>query len=376
MAPGVDSYLTVFAVAAGITLVATPLVRRISERYGFMVEPDARRVHERSTPVLGGVAMFLGFLAAMGVAWWMSDFDVVFATASEPLGIVIAALVMIVFGTYDDVREMSAPAKVATMVLAGSILSFAGVTVLNLRLPVLDALILSQDLAFVVTVVWLVAIANAINLIDGLDGLAAGIVAIAGITFFVYSIKLADEEVLLPNNIGPLVAIIAGGVAVGFLPQNVHRARIFMGDGGAYFLGTLLAASTVSMGGRSSEPFAGQTYFFFAPMLIPLIILAVPVVDVLWAVLRRTRARTSITAPDKEHLHHRLMSLGHGHRRSVLILWLFTALMSTLVLYPTYTGEGEAIMVPAAAVLVLMLYTVFHPILRRRAPLSAGGRPA
>ena len=376
MAPGVDSYLTVFAVAAGVTLVATPLVRRISERYGFLVEPDARRVHERSTPVLGGVAMFLGFLAAMGVAWWMSDFDVVFATASEPLGIVIAALVMIVFGTYDDVREMSAPAKVATMVLAGSILSFAGVTVLNLRLPVLDALILSQDLAFVVTVVWLVAIANAINLIDGLDGLAAGIVAIAGITFFVYSIKLADEEVLLPNNIGPLVAIIASGVAVGFLPQNVHRARIFMGDGGAYFLGTLLAASTVSMGGRSSEPFAGQTYFFFAPMLIPLIILAVPVVDVLWAVLRRTRARTSITAPDKEHLHHRLMSLGHGHRRSVLILWLFTALMSTLVLYPTYTGEGEAIMVPAAAVLVLMLYTVFHPILRRRAPLSAGGRPA
>ena len=368
MAPGVDSYLAVFAVAVGVTLVATPVLRRISERWGLMVEPDARRVHERSTAVLGGVAMFIGFLSAMGVAWLLSDFDVVFATVSEPVGIVIAALVMIVFGTYDDVREMSAPAKVASMVLAGSILSFAGVTVLNLRLPVLDALILSQDLAFVVTVLWLVIIANAINLIDGLDGLAAGIVAIAGLTFFVYSIKLTDEDVLLPSNIGPLVAIIAAGVAVGFLPQNFHRARIFMGDGGALFLGTLLAASTVSVGGRSSEPFAGQTYFLFAPMLIPLIILAVPVVDVLWAVLRRTRARTSITTPDKEHLHHRLMSLGHGHRRSVLILWLFTALMSTLVLYPTYTGEGEAIMVPAAAVLVLVLYTVFHPILRRRTP--------
>ena len=368
MAPGLDSYLIVFAVAAGVTLVTTPVFRRISERLGFMVEPDARRVHERATAVLGGVAMFLGFLSAMGTAWLLSDFDVVFATPSEAVGIVIAGLVMIAFGTYDDVREMSAPAKVASMVLAGSILSFAGVTVLNLRLPVLDAVILSQDLAFVVTVLWLVAIANAVNLIDGLDGLAAGIVAIAGLTFFVYSIKLTDEEVLLPNNIGPLIAIVASGVAVGFLPQNYHRARIFMGDGGAYFLGTLLAASTVSVGGRSSEPFAGQTYFLFAPMLIPLIILAVPVVDVLWAVLRRTRARTSITAPDKEHLHHRLMSLGHGHRRSVLILWLFTALMSTLVLYPTYAGEGEVIIVPVAAVLVLMLYTVFHPILRRRAP--------
>jgi len=366
MAPSINSYLIVFGVAAGVSLVATPVMRRISERTGIMVEPDDRRVHERATAVLGGVAMFTGFLAAMGTAWLMGDFDVVFTTASEPLGIVLAGLVMMVFGTYDDVREMSAPAKVASMVLAGSILSFAGVTVLNLRLPVLDALILSQDLAFVVTVLWLVAIVNAINLIDGLDGLAAGIVAIAGLAFFVYSIKLTDEEVLLPSNVGPLVAVIASGVAVGFLPQNFHRARIFMGDGGALFLGTLLAASTVSVGGRSSEPFAGQTYFLFAPMLIPLIILAVPVVDVLWAVLRRTRARTSIAAPDKQHLHHRLMSLGHGHRRSVLILWLFTALMSALVLYPTYTGEGEAIMAPAAAVLVLVLYTVFHPILRRR----------
>lgn len=368
MAPGVDSYLIVFLVAAGVTLAITPVMRRVSERLGLMVEPDARRIHERSTAVLGGVAMFIGFLSAMGVAWLMSDFDVVFAAASEPVGIVVAGLVMIAFGTYDDVREMSAPAKVASMVLAGSIMSFAGVTVLNLRLPVLDVLILSQDLAFVVTVLWLVAIANAINLIDGLDGLAAGIVAIAGITFFVYSIKLTDDEVLLPGNIGPLVAIIASGVAVGFLPQNYHRARIFMGDGGALFLGTLLAASTVSVGGRSSEPFAGQTYFLFAPMLIPLIILAVPVVDVLWAVLRRTRARTSLTTPDKEHLHHRLMSLGHGHRRSVLILWLFTALMSSLVLYPTYAGEGEVIVVPAIAVLVLVLYTVFHPVLRKRAP--------
>ncbi|MXW42497.1 MAG: undecaprenyl/decaprenyl-phosphate alpha-N-acetylglucosaminyl 1-phosphate transferase [Acidimicrobiia bacterium] len=366
MAPGISSYLIVFGVATGVSLVTTPLMRCISEHLGFMVEPDARRVHERSTALLGGVAMFVGFAAAMGAAWLMSDFDVVFATASEPVGIVIAGLVMLVFGTYDDVREMSAPAKVATMVLAGSVLAFAGVTILNLRLPVLGVFILSQDLAFVVTVLWLLAIVNAVNLIDGLDGLAAGIVAIAGITFFVHSIKLSDEEVLLPNNIGPLVAIIASGIALGFLPQNFHRATIFMGDGGALFLGTLLVVSTVSVGGRSSEPFTGQTYFLFAPMLIPLIILAVPVVDVVWTVLRRTRARTSITAPDKEHMHHRLMRLGHGHRRSVLILWLFTALMSTLVLYSTYTGGGEAIMLPVAAVLVLMLYTVFHPVLRRR----------
>ncbi|MCY4036284.1 MAG: undecaprenyl/decaprenyl-phosphate alpha-N-acetylglucosaminyl 1-phosphate transferase, partial [bacterium] len=129
MAPGLESYLIVFAVAAGVTLAATPVVRRISERWGLMVEPGARRVHERSTALLGGAAMFAGFLSAIGAAWALSDFDVVFATASEPVGIVIAALVMTACGTYDDVREMSAPAKVASMVLAGSILSFFGVTV-------------------------------------------------------------------------------------------------------------------------------------------------------------------------------------------------------------------------------------------------------
>ena len=159
--------------------------------------------------------------------------------------------------------------------------------------------------------------ANVVNLIDGLDGLAAGIVAIAAATFLLYALRLGDEAVLDPANPGGLWAVIALGVCVGFLPHNVHPARIFMGDGGALLLGLLMAASTMSVGGRTSAEFSGQAFFFFAPIFIPLVILGVPILDTLWAILRRTISRQGFSTADKKHLHHRLMNLGHGHRRAV-----------------------------------------------------------
>ena len=206
--------------------------------------------------------------------------------------------------------------------------------------------------------------ANIVNVIDGLDGLAAGIVAIASATFLLYALRLGNEEVLDPSNPGALWAVIALGVCVGFLPHNVHPARIFMGDGGALMLGLLMAASTMSVGGRATTEFSGQSFFFFAPIFIPLVILGVPVLDALWAVLRRTVRGRSFAQADKEHLHHRLMNLGHGHRRAVLILWAWTALLSAFVLYPTYTGEGDAIVPIGILALALVLFSVLHPRVR------------
>jgi UDP-GlcNAc:undecaprenyl-phosphate GlcNAc-1-phosphate transferase len=154
---------------------------------------------------------------------------------------------------------------------------------------------------------------------------------------------------------------------VGFLPHNFNPARIFMGDGGALLLGLMMAASTSVVGGRSdpNEGFSGQTYFFLAPLVIPIVILGVPILDFLYAVIRRAAGRSGLTVADKNHLHHRLMRLGHGQRRSVLILWLWTALLSGLVLYPTYTGEGDAFVPLGVAALALILYTVLHPEARR-----------
>lgn len=358
-------YLIVLAVALGTTLLLTPLVRLLAVRIGAVVRPDDRRIHERPTPTLGGLAMYLGFLAAMATATRIPQFDGVFATTSEPLGVVLGATIIFVVGLIDDLREVSAPAKVAGQVLAGGVLSLFGVTMLFFRIPFGDIVLLSPDLAPLVTVLWVVGMANAINLIDGLDGLAAGIVAIAAAAFFFYAARLFDEGFLPDNSVSPLIAIIVLGLCLGFLPHNVHPARIFMGDGGAMLLGLLMATPTLLVGGQTNEGFSGQTFFFFAPLFIPFFILGVPIVDMAFAIVRRASRRTGVATADKDHLHHRLMRLGHGQRRSVLILWVWTALLSGFVLYPAYTDQGNAVVPFGVAALGVALYTLLHPEARR-----------
>ena len=359
--PALIAYLYVGAAAAVATFALVPLTRWLAVRYGAVVAPDDRHVHLAPTPTAGGVAMLFGVLAAVVVASALDDFDLVLAARTEVLGVIAAATIIFAVGFIDDLREISPPAKIAGMVLAGSVLSMTGVSILVFRVPFFDLLFLSADWSALVTVLWVVGMANAVNLIDGLDGLAAGIVAIAAGTFLLYALRLGDEGVLDPANPGALWAVIALGVCVGFLPHNVHPARIFMGDGGALLLGLLMAASTMSVGGRSTEEFSGQTFFFFAPIFIPLVILGVPVLDTAFAIVRRAARRKGVSVPDKEHLHHRLMRLGHGHRRSVLILWGWTTLLSAFVLYPTYTGEGDAIVPIGIAALALGLFTLLHP---------------
>jgi UDP-GlcNAc:undecaprenyl-phosphate/decaprenyl-phosphate GlcNAc-1-phosphate transferase len=182
-----------------------------------------------------------------------------------------------------------------------------------------------------------------------------------------------------------VVAVIVLGMCVGFLPYNVHPARIFMGDCGALLLGGLMAICTALVGGRvspsegtSGAGAQGQTFFFFAPLLIPLVILGVPLFDVAFAIVRRTTRRQGITGADKGHLHHRLMRLGHGHRRSVFILWLWTAILSGVVLVPIYSKSKRAngIVIFAILALGLALYTILHPEVRRRGDSADGDQSA
>ena len=358
----VQDFLIVGAVAALVTLLLTPITRLVAMRVGAVAAPDARKVHEVPTPSLGGLAMIGGVGAGLITAWVSGNFDPVFTSFTDIAGVVVAGLIVFAVGVADDIRDVSAPAKVAGIVLAGVVLALAGVSVLWFRVPFAGFVQLSVDLSVVVTVVWLLVMTNAVNLIDGLDGLAAGIVAIASGSFFIYSMQLGLDGVLFENNPGALLAVITTGVCLGFLPLNVHPAKTFMGDGGALLLGLMLAASTVSVGGRVDQAVSGQVFFFFAPLVIPLLLLGVPLVDLLLAVLRRaTRKGVAISDADKEHLHHRLMRLGHGHRRTVLILWLWTALLCGVVLYSTLTGSGLALLPFAGGALALVLFTVFHP---------------
>lgn len=358
------SYLVVLAVAAITTLAVTPLVRRLAVRVGAVVRPDERRVHVRPTPTLGGIAMFAGLVAGMVTAWQLDAFVEVFSGNSEPLGLLAAAAVILAVGVIDDLIEVSAPAKVAGTVLAASILVLSGISMLNFRVPFAGIVVLSPDWSYLISVLWVLGMVQAVNLIDGLDGLATGIVGIAAGTFFIYSLRLTDEGLLLASTVAPLAAIVVLGMCAGFLPWNRHPAKIFMGDGGALMLGLLMAASTMMVGGRTDQEFSGQTFFFFAPLFIPLLILGVPILDTAWAIVRRAASRQSVATADKDHLHHRLMRLGHGHGRSVVILWVWTLLLSGFVLVPTLTGRGDAVVPFVIGALALVLYTLLHPSVR------------
>ncbi|HML01713.1 MAG TPA: MraY family glycosyltransferase [Acidimicrobiales bacterium] len=361
--PPVGDYVGVGALAAVCTYLGLFPVRRYATRIGFVAEPDERRIHTRVTPLGGGAAMFVALLVSIGVAALLTPLRSVFAGSSEPLGLVLGALVIFAVGLIDDFREMSAPAKMAGQVLAAMLLVFMGVTMFQFKIPFVGFLVLSPQVTPLLTALWVIVITNAVNLIDGLDGLAAGVVAIAAGALAVYGLRLVDLGVLPPDNIGPLVAVVTCGVCLGFLPHNVHVAKVFMGDAGALLLGLLMAAATMVIGGRTPE-YSGQSYFFFAPLFIPLFILGVPIADMLFAFVRRTARGTSFHTPDKDHLHHRLLRLGHGPRRTVLILWAWTAVLSGLVLYPLF-GGGNGVVPFVVVALALALYTLFHPGLRK-----------
>ena len=364
----VASYLIVGLVAAVATAVAMPFVVRLAHRQQWLATPDERRMHPVPTPDVGGLAMFVGILAGVIGASAIADFDPLFDESTEIIGVVVACAITFALGLLDDIRDISPPAKVSGLVVAAIALVWFGVTMFQFRVPFLDVFVLSDDWVPLFTVLWLLGMTQAVNLIDGLDGLAAGIVAIGAGAFFIYSIELTKGNLLPQPNIGPLIAIIAVGVCVGFLPFNFNPASIFMGDSGALLLGLLMAVATSVVGGRAdpdTQSANGQTYFFLAPMFISLLVLAVPIVDVLFAVIRRTASGRSFAEADMGHLHHRLIQLGHGPRRAVVILWGWAALFSTVVLFSALYSTGSALVLLVLAGTALSLFTVLHPKLRR-----------
>lgn len=361
----IAAYLAVALVGAAVTMIANRPARVISLRAGYTALPDERKVHQRVTPYGGGGAMLVGFCLALLFALLIPSLRSVITSSHEMLGVLLAAGVIFVVGVVDDFREMSAPAKVAGQFLAASILYFSGVTMYQLKLPFAGFVVLGPSILPIITAVWVVALCNAINLIDGLDGLAAGIVAIASGTLCIYGLRLETLGLLPVTNIGPLVAALSCGICVGFLRDNFHPAKLFMGDAGSLMLGLLMSASTMVIGGRT-PPASGVTFFFFAPLFIPVFILGVPLIDAVWAFIRRTASGQGFHTPDKNHIHHRLMRLGHGHRRTVIILWSWTALLCGFVLLPLFDTRANVFIPLGVAVLVIALFTWFSPLQWRR----------
>ena len=360
-------YGVVFAVAMGVSFLATFPVRRIATRIGYVAQPDDRKVHQRVTPQAGGVAMFVALLVALSVAALIPQLRSEFQGSSEPLGLVLGAAAIFVVGVIDDIRDMSAPAKMAGQVLAASILYFLGVDWFQFKVPLAGFVVLSPDVTPLLTALWVIGITNAVNLIDGLDGLAAGVVAIASGALAVYGFHLQNLGNLSTDNIGPLIAVITCGICIGFLPHNFHPAKIFMGDSGSMLIGLMLAAASTTAAGPISQNAYGarDVFALLSPFLLVVAVMFVPMLDLLLAIVRRTRAGRSAFSPDKMHLHHRLLQIGHSHRRVVLIIYLWVGIVafgtaSTIFFNPRDTA---AVMLGAIAIAV---FATLIPLLRRR----------
>lgn len=347
-------------ISAAVTFLMTFPLRKLSFKIGAVVSPDARRIHKKPLPYLGGGAMIIALIVSMIVAKFLTGFHAVFKSSNEPIGLIFGAAAIFLVGLLDDLFDLSAPAKLAGQIVAASILYLFGITMYQFKIPFAGFLVLSPSIEPLITALWVIGIANAINLIDGLDGLASGIVAIASGSLCVYALKLTSEGYIDPSNLGVLIAAVTCGMCLGFLPVNFNPARIIMGDSGALLLGILMASSTMLIGGRTPDV-SGETYFFFAPLFIPFFILGVPIIDMIFAIIRRAASGKSVAHPDVDHLHHRLLRLGHGQRRAVGILWVWTALLSAFVLYPTFDPTGNKIVPFGSGILGAILYTWFRP---------------
>jgi UDP-GlcNAc:undecaprenyl-phosphate/decaprenyl-phosphate GlcNAc-1-phosphate transferase len=358
-------YLVVAGVAAVVTFFTTPVVRAISLRLGWIDRPSDRKVHPKPTPTAGGLAIFAGVAAAIAISRVVPTLRGIHEASSDQDAALAAAVVIVAVGLLDDAKGLTPLGKLAGQVLAAGVLVLLGVQLVYFFFPSSGTIVLTPDLSVELTVVWVLVMMNAVNLVDGLDGLAAGMVAIAAIAFFVYLQQTAGPGA--PASAAALLSAVVAGAAIGFLPWNLHPARIFMGDTGAMLLGLLMGVATISGVGRSlNGPSAGDFAVYAIPIFVPLLVLGVPLLDVLLAIVRRVRRGIGIGHADKEHIHHRLLDIGHSHRQAVFLMYFWSALLSASVLTLAFIN-GRTVVLGVIATAV-MLAAVLPRLIRDTTP--------
>jgi UDP-GlcNAc:undecaprenyl-phosphate GlcNAc-1-phosphate transferase len=333
----IREYLLVGLTAAAVTFLLTGLVRLVAIRIGAVANPRERDVHVTPIPRLGGLAMYLGVLAGMALANHLPVLRSAFEFSWDAAAVMAAGGLIVVVGALDDRFDLDALTKLAGQVTAAGVLVLFGVQWFLFWVPwggvsgsVGSVLLLGQDQAVLLTVLMTVVLANAINFVDGLDGLAAGIGLIAAAAIGAFSLGQLDSRGSVDSYPPVLIAATLAGACLGFLPHNFQPARIFMGDSGSMLIGLMLAAATTSASGRVDTRDTGpsDTLALLSPLLVVAAVLFVPVLDLVLAVLRRTRAGLHPFHPDKMHLHHRLLEIGHSQRRAVLLVYLWAALLA------------------------------------------------
>jgi UDP-GlcNAc:undecaprenyl-phosphate GlcNAc-1-phosphate transferase len=358
----VKPYFVVAAVAAGASLFATPLVRAIVVRLGWFDVPIDRKVHRAPTPTFGGVALYVGLVAAFVTAMLMPQLRDAFRF-SEAFGLLVGGLIVLVLGVLDDHRDLPQLPRLAGQIFAAGIVYFSGLSMDFFWLPGIGTIDLTPELSAVATILWLVLLMNAVNFIDGLDGLAAGLTAIAAGALLVYSTRL-PTEFLGPDPLAPLVAAALLGACVGFLPLNFYPARIFMGDTGAMPLGLFLAGATISMIGRFTGQESAGGRLALPLIFTPIVFAALPVGNFLFVTLRRLRNRQPIMVGERdEHIHYRLLQIGHSHRRAVLVMYGWALVLAIGLVVAGTISWGRFVLAFAVAGGTILLFTL-SPLLR------------
>jgi UDP-GlcNAc:undecaprenyl-phosphate GlcNAc-1-phosphate transferase len=376
----VREYVFALLLAAAVTYLLTPLVRRGAIAAGALHAARTRDVHVVPTPLLGGLAMYGGLAAGLLIAGRLTYLRGAFPSPRTVPGLLMAGGLLVITGMIDDRWGVGAISKLAAQVAAGGILVWSQLVLSWVPGPSGRVYVLPSDLSLTLTILIVVITVNAVNFIDGLDGLAAGVVAIAACSFLIYSYNLANVVGLHSQSVPALVSAILAGMCVGFLPHNFFPARIFMGDTGAMLLGLLLAyvplSSTATLDPNVLLHYSHNTvnrYPTVLPLLLPVAIMIIPYADLLLAVVRRTRAGMSPFAADKKHLHHRLLNIGHSHRQSVLIMYLWAGLFTAIVVSLSLVRTDLIVLVGLTAVAVLVLVLITMPSLRPRRLRNGNG---
>lgn len=362
-------YLLVLVTAAAITYLSTPLALRLAARVGAVTAVRSRDVHSTPTARLGGVAMLAGFAVALLLASRLPFLAGVFETSHAAWGVLGAAAAVSLLGALDDIWDLDWMTKLVGQTLAAGFMAWSGVQLYSL--PIGGVTVGSSRVSLVLTVFTVVVAMNAVNFVDGLDGLAAGMIAIGGIAFFGYTYLLTRGA--SPGDYANLASLLVAalvGACLGFLPHNFHPARIFMGDSGSMLLGLVMAAAGITVTGRIDAATVSDRQAFpaFLPIILPFAVLLLPLLDMALAVIRRVGAGKSPFHPDRMHLHHRLLDLGHSHARAVVIMYLWTALFAFGTAALVVTSTTAVVIVLAVGVVVVLALTLGPLGGRRRRP--------
>ncbi|MET3803427.1 UDP-GlcNAc:undecaprenyl-phosphate GlcNAc-1-phosphate transferase [Nakamurella sp. UYEF19] len=389
----VREYALVFGTAAFVTFIATGGVRLLASKIGAVTPIRDRDVHKLPTPRMGGVAVYLGVAAAILIARNMPVVGRAFDSSSSIQGVLAAGGVIVLVGVLDDRFDLDAITKLFGQILAAGVLVLYGVTWLQVWLPSGDGgttVSFSQTQGALITVLITVVLANAMNFIDGLDGLLAGVATISAVAVFIFSVHQlmasADDSV---GSQPPLIAAALVGACLGFLPHNFYPARIFMGDSGSMFIGLTMAASVITASGQLNSSNFGprSTVALLAPVIVVLAVVFIPLLDFLLAVIRRTKEGRHPFSADKRHLHHRMLAIGHTHRQAVLIFYLWAFVLSAGSVSLVFARWQEVVLPTAGAALVALLISMWpwlrsRRLTRRRAlgvvskgPVVVGAKP-